>query len=463
MHAFIALVRKDLLQYLVNRRAVLMSLLAPILIGAFFGSLFGGQDNQISQVPVAVTDLDNSPLSAQLLAGLKADPTLLVQALPAEAATQAVRAGKLKAAITVPAGFGAMAPAALFGGPPPELLLTVDPSQAMVAPLVRGMLTQQVMQLVSAAAFAPGSGALSQARGQLDQDSGLPAERRADLRAMFDSIARVQQGDAAAAAGAAPSGDAAAAAGVSAQADAAAAPGAAAGPASGVAQPVGQGAAPGMRTPFVLRERKAVAASSSAGYDGYAHAFAGMGVQFILLMGVDIGIGLLVLRRSGLWQRLRAAPLSRAQLLGSRMASCAVIACAVFGVIFAVAIGLFGVRVRGSVAGLLLLIAAFSLVTASFGLMIAAIGRTPETTRGLAILATLLLVMLGGAWVPSFIFPPWVQAIAAWTPTHWAVNGMDAMTWRGQPFSAALTPVAVLLAFAAGFAGLALARFRWDE
>jgi hypothetical protein len=37
--------------------------------------------------------------------------------------------------------------------------------------------------------------------------------------------------------------------------------------------------------------------------------------------------------------------------------------------------------------------------------MIAALGRTPEATRGLAILATLLMVMLGGAWVPSFIFP----------------------------------------------------------
>jgi len=119
--------------------------------------------------------------------------------------------------------------------------------------------------------------------------------------------------------------------------------------------------------------------------------------------------------------------------------------------------------VRGSAAGLALIVVAFAAVTASFGLMIAAIGRTPEATRGLAILATLLLVMLGGAWVPSFIFPPWVQAIAAWTPTHWAVNGMDAMTWRGQPFAAALAPAGVLLAFAAGFAAVALARFRWDE
>jgi hypothetical protein len=81
---------------------------------------------------------------------------------------------------------------------------------------------------------------------------------------------------------------------------------------------------------------------------------AGMGVQSILLMGVDFGVALLTMRQPGLWKRLRTAPLSRAQLLGSRMTSCALIGSGVFVVIFAVAIAAFGVRVQGSVAGLLL-------------------------------------------------------------------------------------------------------------
>jgi len=429
MHAFLALVRKDLLQFLANRRALVLTLLAPILIGAFFGSLFGGQEAKVSQVPVALTDLDDSPLSRRLAAALAADPALKLRALPADAARAEVRAGRLKAAITVPAGFGAQAPQALFGAPRPELALLVDPSQALVAPLVRGLLTQQVMQLVAQAAFSADGPTLAQARASAEAASGLPDGRRAELLAMFDSIARVQ---------AAP----------------ASTPG-------GAASAAGGGFT--LSAPFTLAESAAAAEGPGAGYDGYAHAFAGMGVQFILLLGVDIGTGLLVMRRSGLWLRLRAAPLSRAQLLGSRMASCALIACGVFAVLFAVAIAVFGVRVRGSAAGLALIVVAFAAVTASFGLMIAAIGRTPEATRGLAILSTLLLVMLGGAWVPSFIFPPWVQAIAAWTPTHWAVNGMDAMTWRGQSFAAALAPAGVLLAFAAGFAAVALARFRWDE
>ena len=42
MTAFIALVRKDLILYLSDRRALLMHLVLPIVIAAFFGSVFGG-------------------------------------------------------------------------------------------------------------------------------------------------------------------------------------------------------------------------------------------------------------------------------------------------------------------------------------------------------------------------------------------------------------------------------------
>jgi ABC-2 type transport system permease protein len=105
----------------------------------------------------------------------------------------------------------------------------------------------------------------------------------------------------------------------------------------------------------------------------------------------------------------------------------------------------------------------FALLTASFGLLVAALGRTPEATRGLAILATLLLVMLGGAWVPSFIFPAWLQTVSLYVPTRWAIDGLDAMTWRGLPLQAALMPVVVMLGFTAAFFAIALARFRWEE
>ena len=204
-------------------------------------------------------------------------------------------------------------------------------------------------------------------------------------------------------------------------------------------------------------------ARTDAPYNGYAHSFAGMGVQFILFMGIEVGVGVLLARRLGLWKRLRAAPLSRGLLLGSHIASGAITALVLLAIIYAAAIAIFHVRIDGSVAGFVGIAIAFALLTSSFGLLIAAIGKTPEATRGLAIFATLVMVMLGGAWVPSFVFPPWLQTASLIVPTRWAVDGLDAMTWRGLGFDAAIAPIVVLLAFSALFAAVAIWRFDWEE
>jgi ABC-2 type transport system permease protein len=213
--------------------------------------------------------------------------------------------------------------------------------------------------------------------------------------------------------------------------------------------------------PYETRE-EAITSRRDVAYNGYAHSFGGMAVQFILFMGLDVGIALLMLRQSGLWQRLRAAPLSRTMLLGSRTVSASVIAGFILLVLFSFARVVFGVRILGSFAGFVGVCAAFSLMTAAFGLMVAALGETVEATRGYAIMATLILVMLGGAWVPTFVFPAWLKRLTVVVPTRWAMDGLDGMTWRGLGFSSALAPIGVLLAFTLLFGVVAVMRFRWS-
>ena len=338
MNAFIALLRKDLVLYFSNRRSVIMSIAAPILIAAFFGSLFGGSDNKPANIPVAITDLDHSELSAKIVAAMRADSALNVsEASEADALAQ-VKAGTLRASVTLPAGFGTKAGNALFGGADkPQIVLNYDPSQSMVLPLVRGLLTQHVMQTVSQSALSGAGPMMKDMREQVLKNPQMPAGQRDELVSMFDSIAKVQE-------------------------RAAPAPGAASAPAAG----------PSFNVPFTTREIEA-SSQPEIHYNSYAHSFAGMGVQFILLMGVDMAIGLLLMRRLGLWKRLRAAPLSAAKLLGSRIASTAVIALIVFAVIYAVAMAVFKVRIEGSVIGFVAVLVAFALLTASFGLLIAAL------------------------------------------------------------------------------------------
>jgi ABC-2 type transport system permease protein len=221
-------------------------------------------------------------------------------------------------------------------------------------------------------------------------------------------------------------------------------------------------ASPGLTIPFDLGQDE-VTSGSDRKYNSYAHSFAGMGVQFILFMGIELGVGVLLMRRMGLWKRLRAAPVSRGLLLGSRIVSGTVIALLLLAGIYAAAIAVFGVRIEGSVLGFAGVVLAFALLASTFGLLIAALGRTPEATRGLAILATLLLVMMGGAWVPTFVFPEWLQSVTRFVPTRWAVDGLDAMTWRGLGIEAAAMPIAAMLACSALFAWIAVKRFDWEE
>jgi ABC-2 type transport system permease protein len=231
------------------------------------------------------------------------------------------------------------------------------------------------------------------------------------------------------------------------------------------APPDGAGAGPqgGMSMPFTMNEQAVTSGKIKvAGYNGYAHSFAGMGVQFILFMGINMGIEVLMARRSGFWSRLLAAPVTLRTVLLARAASGAIISFGILCAIFLVAMLVFKVNIANPL-GFAGVAACFALLTASFGLFIAAFGKTPEAARGLAVFATLIMVMLGGAWVPSFLFPEWVQTVALAMPTRWAIDGFDAMTWRGLGMEAAWLSMGAQLAFTALFGLLAAWKFGQDQ
>ena len=417
--AFRALVRKDVLSFVRDRRAVVFNVLTPILIAAFFGYLFGGDHDAAGRLAIAVVDADASALSRAVAASLAADASLAAETLAAGPARERVRTGKLRAAVVLPPGFGAGARRALFGGGArPVVELLYDPSQPLARPVVEGLLTMHVMQEATREMFATGGSteAVDAALADVRASATLAPERRAELARMLEAV-RTVQAHGTAAAGAA------------------------------------------LRVPFALT---AEAVSAGPRYNSYAHSFAGMSVQFILFLGIDAGVGILLQREHGVWRRLRAAPLSRTLLLAARAAATTLIALGILAVVYLAARLLFGVTIDGSGLGFAAVALAFALFTAATGLLIAALGRTVAATRGIASLVVLVLVMLGGAWVPSFVFPAWLERATRFVPTRWAVDGLDAMTWRGLPLGAAVAPVAVLLASALLFALLALWRFDWD-
>jgi ABC-2 type transport system permease protein len=422
MTAFLAIVRKDLQLFLTDRRAVLMQIVAPVVISAFFGFIFtrSATNAETARITVFVTDQDGSPVSQSLVKGLASTTVLEVKPAEAGAAREEVRKGHAAVAVVIPAGFGSAAAGALFRGVgKPQIPLLFDPSRAAELGLVRGLLTQHAMQAVSRQAFSRDG--VTEQIVALDM-APLPPERKTAIRNMLEAVVGL---DAAGGGG---------------------------GPGGGI---------PGLSLPYDVHE-EAVTAQAKVPYNGFAHSFAGMSVQFILFSGINMGVAILLDKQRGVWKRVRAAPLSKTFVLGAKIASGSLIAFLTLSIVFAFAIALFGVRVEGSILGFVTVLLSIAFMASTFGLLIAALGKTPEATRGISIFAVLIMVMLGGAWVPTFIFPAWLQKATLVVPARWAVDGIEGTTWRGLPLSSTLPGIGVLCAFAVLFGILAAWRFDWE-
>jgi len=429
---FLAIVRKDVQIFFSDRRAVIMAFLMPIVIGSFFGMLFSGRrsSDEVAKIPVLLVDRDDSAISKSIVAGIAADRNLSAETVALEQARDKVRRGNATVAIVIPPGFGEAAGRAFFRGTnKPQLDFLYDPSHGFELAMVRGLMTQHVMEAVSREMFngAQGQRMVDEALAQSEAVQ-MPEDQKRLFVQMLTAIQRFNSKT----------------------------------PQAGASGSGGTGTGGGISMPYDVHE-EAVTARQNAGYNGFAHSFAGMGLQFMLFAAINLAIELLLERQRGLWKRLRSAPISKSTLLGAKIASSTAISSMVLFVSFAFAIFLWHVRIDGSVAGFVAIAIATSLMAGSYGLLIASLGKTPNTARGASTFATLLMVMLGGAWVPTFIFPRWLQRMTVVVPTRWAVDGFDAMTWRGLGLDAAVMPIIVLLGFSLAFAAIAIARFRWEE
>jgi ABC-2 type transport system permease protein len=423
-----AMVRKDLALFFSDRRSVIVSFVVPIAIASFFGSVFSGPSNngERARIDVAIVDLDQSVISKAIVAGADGDKNLNVAKPGGADAREQVRKGKTPVAVIIPAGFGDAAGKAFFGGgDKPTLTLLHDPSRTIELAMVNGVMTQHVMEAVSRQMFNGDQGRqlVDQALTDL-QGSTMAADRKRLLVEMLGSVQkyyREQPADA--------------------------------------AQAESRG---GITMPYTVQE-EAITSGSNVAYNGYAHSFAGMAIQFLLFAMANIGVEMLLERQRGLWSRMRSAPVSKTTLLFGKAVSGALISLMILLVSFAFAMVVFKVRIQGSLVGFLGVAIACSVMASTFGLLVAALGNSPATARGVTTLAVLMMVMLGGAWVPTFIFPAWLQQFTLVVPVRWAVDGIDAMTWRGIGLSGALMPTAILVVFAAVFWAVAASRFRWTE
>jgi ABC-2 type transport system permease protein len=435
MNALLTLAAKDLKLMRRDKLALFWALGFPVVIALLFGSIFGGGGGAASAMPVAVIDEDHGDGARAFVGRLAASDALAVQPEihDVDAARDAVRRGKLVAYIRIAPGFGSGF--ALFGGgEQAPLEIGIDPARRAEAGFLQGILMQAAFQGM-ADRFRSRDVMRGDVKAALDQ---LPPEETATedqkvLRRFLGDLDRF----------AADSGDR-----LWSQ-----------GPFGGGSTPAGSasGSSGGsmglaMKTVSVSREREREPRTA------YEITFPAAILWGLLGCASTFALSLVKERLSGTLLRLRAAPLSRTQLLAGKALSC-VLAC--LGVMTILLLfGHFAFGMRLSSPGLLLL-GMLSSAACFTGIMmlLSTAGRTPQAVAGTGWGIFVVMSMIGGGSIPLIMMPPWMRSISSLSPVKWGILALEGAIWREFSLAEMALPCGILLAvgltcFAAGAAVL---------
>jgi oleandomycin transport system permease protein len=192
------------------------------------------------------------------------------------------------------------------------------------------------------------------------------------------------------------------------------------------------------------------------------YALPGVLVQTVVFASLGTGVGLADDLKTGIFDRFRSLPISRAApLLGAIGAD--LVRYLTSGVIMLAFGFLLGFRTAG---GVLTVLAALGLVTAfAFALCwvftaLAMVVREPRSVTGIGSLVILPLTFGSNVFVPTATLPGWLQAFVAVNPVSKVADAARGLLTGGPvagPATAALIAVAV---FVAVFAPLAVALYR---
>ena len=203
--------------------------------------------------------------------------------------------------------------------------------------------------------------------------------------------------------------------------------------------------------PVVGEEVKAPAAARIVG---------GWAVMFLLFALSAFATSIFEEKRTGIFQRLLAGPVTRTQIVLGKFCWGVALGVVQLVTLFFAGQWLFGMEVAGHLPALVVLSAAAAAACTAFGLAIASVSPTPEAARGLATFLILCMSALGGAWFPISFMPESIQGIARATLVHWTLEGFNGILWAGGSLASVLPQIALLGATAALLMAFAVWRFQ---
>jgi len=167
-------------------------------------------------------------------------------------------------------------------------------------------------------------------------------------------------------------------------------------------------------------------------------------------------------RQSKLLRRLQLSPAPTAAVVAARVAVTVGVALVQMAIFVGLGVAAFGLQLAGSWWASVPLLVVGTLSFMALGLLSGAVAKTAEGAVNIANFLVLPMAFLSGSFFPLDAAPPWLRVVSQALPLRHLNDGMLDVMVRGEPASAVLVPMAVLVGFAAVMSAAAVRLFRWE-
>lgn len=425
MSAIWTIAMKDLLLLRRNKAALFWVVGLPILMALFFGSIGGGGGR--AAMPVAIVNEDSTAYARALVGRLRGSEALRVRETTLDSARTLVRRGDLAAYVAIHPGTGESFG---FGGDSTSgIEIGVDPRRTAEKETLRGMVTAALFRTMQGSFGSGGLGReqIERSLERIRADTTLAPLRRSRGEAVLRSLDQFMTT-------------------LDTSGVAASAPGAGVGAARPLAggDSASDAGGPNIRVVEVAEEE-------SGPRTAYEVTFPSSISWALIGVCMSFAVSIVYERITGTFLRLRLAPISRGQVLAGKGLASFLAASVAVSVLLLIGALLFRIRVPHPA------MLAAAIVAAAFcftGLMmvVAVLGRSPQSVSGAGWAIMLVMAMTGGGMIPLIAMPQWMQSLSNWSLVKWVVLGVEGAVWRGFGWAEMARVLAIPLA--AGLVGM---------
>jgi ABC-2 type transport system permease protein len=430
MRSILALAGKDLRILMRDRTGFFFSLMWPLIIAIFFGTIFGGGgDEGGSAIPIMVVDQDSTEASRAFVAQLEGASELKVTPATLEEAVDQVRRGRKTAFVVIKRGFG-RASENPFWGDPPTVELGTDPARRAEAGMIEGILMKYASQRLET--FFANSGrqreSISDAREAIRNDAGMDPAVRRHFESFFGALDNfIDEQDQLA------------------QTD------------TTYAEAGGLGGF----TPLEV-EHADITVERRWPTNAYAISFP-QGIAWGLIgVAAGFGISLVTERTRGTLVRLQTAPISRTTILAGKATACLATTVTVSFALLLVGRFVFGLR-PSSIGLVVFAVISSAVAFAGIMMLLAVLGKTEQAAGGIGWAVLIVMAMLGGGMIPLFVLPSWMRTVSNVSPVKWSILALEGAVWRQFSFQEMLLPCGILIAVGVVFFVIGTRAFDWVQ